>query len=60
MGLSSACIIFTIVMKIPLSILRRDHSILCSGYLDDSLYVHQDMCQLSHDVSVAAQLLQNV
>jgi hypothetical protein len=59
-GLSSACIFFTKVVKIPLSVLRKDNSILCTGYLDDSLYVAKTLKKLKNYLAIAADLVQNL
>jgi ribonuclease HI len=59
-GLSSACRFFTKIGKIPLSVLRRDHSILCTGYLDDSLFVHTDPNKLLYHTDIAATLVQDL
>ena len=57
-GLSSACRFFTKVVKVPLSILREHHEIICTGYLDDSNFVNRDAYGLHHDTAVAADLFQ--
>jgi hypothetical protein len=59
-GLSSACRFFTKVGKIPLSVLRKDHSVLCTGYLDDTLLVHPDPNQLHQHTAIAADLVQDL
>jgi ribonuclease HI len=59
-GLSSACRFFTKVGKIPLSILRRYYGIICSGYLDDSIYVNTSGQKLLWDINTAAELVQDL
>lgn len=41
-GLGPGSLFFTKVVKVPLSILSREHGILVSAYLEDSIYVNED------------------
>jgi hypothetical protein len=59
-GLSSACRFFTKIGKIPLSVLRKDHSVLCTGYLDDSLFVNTNPGVLIQHTAISAYLVQEL
>ena len=59
-GLSEAPRFFTKAIKVPLSFLRQRYGVLCTGYIDDSLYLHSNGDTLMEHVSKAAELFQDL
>ena len=47
-------------VKVPLSILRKKYCILCSGYLDDSIFLNMSGSMLQKEFNTAIELLQSL
>ena len=59
-GLTSAPRIFTKLMKIPFSVLRKNHGLLSSPYIDDIFLVGQDIFQAKKNVFHTSEILQDL